>query len=311
MSSPSQSMSRPDERRGRLVEQQDARLPEDRAGDLDLLAHRRGRGRGPRRRGRRVEAERVEVRRRTSRSRRAPPDHARRARRAHRAGACSRGPSGRGPASSPGTPSARPARGRRAARAGGPRSPESSMRARVRLHEAGQQLDDGRLAGAVLAEQRVDLARARPRSETPSSATVAPKALRRPRLATRPGALAAMASSRTGRRGAAGAAAGLGPACTVSGWPTSAACEADLGRLLGEDRGEPAGVGDDRRLEDVAAGLHLLPGAFLAELDRVVGDERQRQGGELRHVLALELRRPRASARARRNRAARRRRCCG
>ena len=39
MRSPSQSTSRPDKRRGRLVEQQDLRLAVDGAGDLDLLLH--------------------------------------------------------------------------------------------------------------------------------------------------------------------------------------------------------------------------------------------------------------------------------
>ena len=42
--------------------------------------------------------------------------------------------------------------------------PKTLDAALVGQHQAGQQLDDGRLAGAVLAEQRMDRARARSRS---------------------------------------------------------------------------------------------------------------------------------------------------
>src|SRR4051794_15786603 len=126
---------------------------------------------------------------------------------------------------------------------------------------------------------------ARTANEAPSSATVAPKALTTP--STRNASpLAAMASS--GRWG--GREPSPAPRRLLLGLAHQGGLEADLGRLGRVDRGEPAGVRDDGRLEDVAAGLHLRPGALLAELDLVVGVERQRQGRELRHVLALELR---------------------
>ena len=49
--------------------------------------------------------------------------------------------------------------------------------------------------------------------------------------------------------------------------------ETDFGRLFGEDRREPSGIRHDRRFECVAARLHLLPGTFLTELDRIVGHQ--------------------------------------
>src|SRR5579872_1834422 len=70
--------------------------------------------------------------------------------------------------------------------------------------------------------------------------------------------------------------------------PDQSCFEADFRRLLREDRGEPAGIGHERGLEGIAARLHFLPRAFLAQLDRRIGDERQRQDGRLRHVLAFE-----------------------
>ena len=111
------------ERRGRLVEEQDARLAIDRAGDLDLLLD-----------GEvevadlvaevDVEAERIEMGADRALGR-APADHAGEADRARRGGACCRGPSGPGPASSPGTRSGCRGRGRRAASRGGRAGRES------------------------------------------------------------------------------------------------------------------------------------------------------------------------------------------
>src|SRR5882724_149926 len=65
--------------------------------------------------------------------------------------------------------------------------------------------------------------------------------------------------------------------------------EADLRRLLGEDRGEPSRVRDERGKERAAAALHFLPRPFRAQLDGLVGDDRQRQLGQLRDLLAVEL----------------------
>ena len=106
------------ERRGRLVEQEDARLAVDGAGDLDLLLD-----------GEvefadlvaeiDVEAERVEMGANRALRRRAAGS-CRSGRPARRAGACCRGPSGPGPASFPGTRSGCRGRGRRAASGGGP-----------------------------------------------------------------------------------------------------------------------------------------------------------------------------------------------
>src|SRR4051794_2065673 len=103
--------------------------------------------------------------------------------------------------------------------------------------------------------------------ETSSTATVAPNALRSPRtaIADAPGRSAMQPSERLwiGIRSRAGERPALleGSESELR-LADQRGVEADLRRLVRKDRGEPAGVGDDRRAESVAPGLHLFPGAF-------------------------------------------------
>ena len=177
------------QRRGRFVEQEDARLAEESAGDLDLLLH----GEVEFARSRRRDAtspmpKRVEMRRDAAH---APGG----------AGSCRSGLSGpcgssmlsRTVRSSTSVISWNAVWMPRAWRLAGRGEPnllaEQAKSARIRLRQTGEQLDDRRLARAVLAEQRMhgaarnrETTRRRPR---PSRRTPCARARRRWRLRRR------------------------------------------------------------------------------------------------------------------------------
>ena len=305
------------ERRGRLVEQQDARLAVDRAGDLDLLLDgeieladlvARGRRRSRARRDARATALSAARRRimPVQADRRVGQEHVVEDRQvADQRHLLERGLDAE-------------ARGRRAA------SRSATGLAEDREAAAGR--------AAIRPESSltmVDL----PAPFSPSSACTVPGAMRKRDVvdrdrgaeglahaldARRPecAALSHRHSDRAvdsamqrKRRGGACAAPPVQDRDHSSGWPTSAALRPISGVCSEKIEANQPGLVTMRRREDVAAVLHLLPGAFLAELDRLVGDERQRQHGQLRRRPCLRASRRRASARERRNRAARRRRC--
>ena len=135
--------------------------------------------------------------------------------------------------------------------------------------QAGEQLDDRRLAGAVLAEQRVHACRGAMRERRrrrPRPSRRRSCARRRPRRRGRVGSAIVLSMpvdfatcrAKTARGSVCRRRASCSRLRSPAGRPGRP--EADLRRLRREiDRGEPAGVRHERRLEGVAAVLHFLP----------------------------------------------------
>src|SRR5262249_9533900 len=125
---------------------------------------------------------------------------------------------------------------------------------------------------------------------TSSTASVAPNDLRNAPIATALVVVSVMAAlagdGELSRRNTSFVARGV--ACSTLGLTHQSGRKSNFRRLFRKDRREPSRVRHDRRLEGVAAGLHLLPGTFLAKLDCVVGHERQRQDRRLGHALAFQ-----------------------
>ena len=185
------------------------------------------------------------------------------------------------------------------------RPAEHLDRAGIGRDQAGEQLDDGRLAGAVLAEQGVhpagfDRERDAVDGDGRAEGLAEDRGRRSPRAVgcgrlhggeLRPLPRQLFARTHAGTAGSAvPAASPIEVSKPIARADRRGRPEKPISGVSSEkiEANQP-GFGDDRRLEGVAAGLHLLPGAFLAELDRLVGDDRQRQDGQLRHVLAVEL----------------------
>ena len=148
------------QRRRRLVHDQHARVVRQRAQDLDALAVA-DRERADDRRRRRDRRSPSEASSASARARhRAPVEPAERGRAAHGRERCSRRPSARETAAVPD----RSSRCRRAARRRGRTkrvsTPSTRIAPAIGLNDAGHDLDQRRFAGAVLAQQRVDFARA-------------------------------------------------------------------------------------------------------------------------------------------------------
>ena len=160
-------------------------------------------------------------------------------------------PSGRGPGSSPGRRSG--CRGACASRGPSRRTPragDAESRRQSGCDQAGEQLDHGRLAGAVLAEQRVHLAGGDREATRRRRATVAPKALRRRRRRATAGAAVARPcphadAGEVDRAGEPPLRAGPAPrrfSSSVLRLADQRRLQADLRRLRRVDRGEPARI---------------------------------------------------------------------